>query len=87
MTPNPDSIKQPAAGAPEPMTTLEAAHLVDPAAMVRARRLQCAVAMLQEGRKPREASGLIFARFKCSRSTAHRTVGMAADLVLMEPRR
>lgn len=69
---------------PAPMATLEAAQVVDPSAIERARRLQYAVALLQAGTPRREASGLVHARYACSRSTAWRLVDMAADLVLVE---
>ena len=66
------------------MTLIEAAHVADPRALERARRLQFAVGLLREGRPRREASGMIWARYQCSRSTAWRIVDMAADLVLRE---
>lgn len=68
----------------EPMTTIEAVHLADPRALERARRLQAAVALLRDGTSRREASGIIHARYRCSRPTAWRLVDMAADLVLQK---
>lgn len=64
------------------MTLIEAAQVADPKTLERARRLQYAVALLREGRPRREASGLVHARYGCSRSTAWRLVDMAADLAL-----
>lgn len=63
------------------MTMLEAVQAVAPQAMERARRLQYAAALLGQGRSRREVSGLLFARYGCSRTKAWRIVCMAADLV------
>ena len=68
------------------ISLVEAVQVTDPRAIERARRLQYAVALLQQGRAPREVSGLVFARYGGHRSTAWRMVNMAADLVL-EPRK
>lgn len=62
------------------LTLLEAVQAVAPQAMERARRLQYAAALLSQGRSRREVSGLVFARYGCSRSKAWRLVNMAADL-------
>jgi len=62
------------------MTLLEAVQAVAPQAMERARRLQYAATLLGQGRSRREVSGLVFARYGCSRSKAWRLVNMAADL-------
>jgi len=67
------------------MTTIEAVHLADPRALERARRLLFAVSLLREGKPRREASGMVHARYRCSRSTAWRLVDVAADLVLLQP--
>lgn len=69
----------------EPLTILEALQVVDPQAMERASRLLFAATLLRQGRTPREASGTVWERYGCSRSTAWRLVDMAADLVLMGP--
>lgn len=66
------------------MTILEAVQAVDPRAVERARRLLFAATLLQSGRTPREASGLVFLRYGGHRSTAWRIVTMAADLVLRQ---
>ena len=68
----------------EPMSTLEALHTLEPNALARARRLQYAVGLLSGGMKRREASGMPYRQFDCSRSTAWRLVDMAADLVLID---
>lgn len=62
------------------LSLLEAVQAVAPQAMERARRLQYAAALLSQGRSRREVSGLVFARYGCSRSKAWRLVAMAADL-------
>ena len=62
------------------MSLLEAVQVVAPDVMERARRLQYAATMLNQGRSRREVSGLVFARYGCSRSKAWRLVNMAADL-------
>lgn len=62
------------------LSILEAMQAVAPQAMERARRLQYAAALLSQGRSRREVSGLVFARYGCSRSKAWRLVAMAADL-------
>jgi len=69
------------------MTTIEAVHVADPQALERAQRLQYAVLLLRQGTHRREASGMVHARYGCSRSTAWRLVDMAADLVLQEQSR
>ena len=60
------------------LSLLEAVQAVAPQAMERARRLQYAAALLSQGRSRREVSGLVFARYGCSRSKAWRLVAMAA---------
>jgi len=65
----------------EPMTTIEAVHILNAAALERARRLQFAVALLRQGLSRREVSGKVWERYRCHRSTAWRLVDMAADMV------
>ena len=62
------------------LSLLEAVQAVAPQAMERARRLQYAAALLGQGRSRREVSGMVFARYGCTRSKAWRLVNMAADL-------
>lgn len=62
------------------LTLLEAVQAVAPQAIERAQRLQYAATLLRQGRTRREVSGLVFARYGCSRSKAWRLVNMAADL-------
>jgi hypothetical protein len=62
------------------MTDLEIVHAMNPRACERAKRLQEAIKWLREGLTPREVSGRLYARFKCSRATAWRVADMANDL-------
>lgn len=62
------------------LSLLEAVQAVAPQAMERARRLQYAATLLGQGRSRREVSGMVFARYGCTRSKAWRLVNMAADL-------
>lgn len=62
------------------LTLLEAVQALAPQAVERARRLQYAAALLSQGRSRREVSGMVFARYGCTRSKAWRLVNMAADL-------
>ena len=62
------------------LTLLEAVQALAPQAVERARRLQYAAALLSQGRSRREVSGIVFARYGCTRSKAWRLVNMAADL-------
>lgn len=66
------------------MTIIEAVHVLNPAALERARRLQYAVSLLRSGTARRDASGLVQRQYGCSQPTAWRLVCMAADLVLIE---
>ena len=62
------------------LSLLEAVQALAPQAVERARRLQYAAALLSQGRSRREVSGMVFARYHCTRSKAWRLVNMAADL-------
>ena len=62
------------------LSLLEAVQALAPQAVERARRLQYAAALLSQGRSRREVSGMVFARYGCTRSKAWRLVNMAADL-------
>jgi len=62
------------------LSLLEAVQALAPQAVERARRLQYAAALLSQRRSRREVSGMVFARYHCTRSKAWRLVNMAADL-------
>ena len=62
------------------LSLLEAVQALAPQVLERARRLQYAATLLGQGRSRREVSGLVFARYGCTRSKAWRLVNMAADL-------
>ena len=62
------------------LSLLEAVQALAPQAVERARRLQYAATLLGQGRSRREVSGIVYARYGCTRSKAWRLVNMAADL-------
>ena len=62
------------------LSLLEAVQAIAPQAVERARRLQYAATLLGQGRSRRDVSGIVFARYGCTRSKAWRLVNMAADL-------
>ena len=62
------------------LSLLEAVQALAPQVLERARRLRYAATLLGQGRSRREVSGLVFARYGCTRSKAWRLVNMAADL-------
>lgn len=54
---------------------------VDPSAVERARRLDMAMRLLQDGEDTRKISGALMRQFAISRWTARRITSMAVDLV------
>ena len=62
------------------MTLDHLIHELDPTIMERARRLQTAIQLLQEGRSRRECSGIIRKRFACTRWVAWHVVCVAWDM-------
>lgn len=59
---------------------VEAAWALNQSAVERARRLATALAMIREGRTPKEARELMRVRFRISRVTAWRIVDIASDM-------
>lgn len=62
------------------LSLIEAVQVIAPQAIERARRLQYATTLLSQGRSSRDASGMVFARYGCTRSNAWRLVSLASDL-------
>lgn len=54
---------------------------VDPSAIERARRLECAIRLLRMGLSRTEVTQYVRAEYRVHNTTAWRTVTMAADLV------
>jgi ATP-dependent Clp protease adapter protein ClpS len=62
------------------MKFLEILHTVSPQAVERARRLEAAIALVNDGKSRREASSILQRRFELSQPTAWRIVDAAHDL-------